>query len=305
MNKRQKISLGILFILIVLFLVTKMRNNVEKRVIFFKADSTDVAAIEISNIKDTIRITKTLNAWRFAAPKEFPVSERQIKSFFEKALPAKASLLPISESEESFDTYHVSNSLGSWLKLYDKDDQILDVVILGKSSFPNTTPVRRPNENKVYQLEENLSYLITPKEELWREKTILQIEENNIKKISVIYTNNAYELTSTDSVWLYTDSKSSLNVDQYNEVLSSMLSALSKITVSNFINDNYLEYEQKLLSPDLEIGIELYNGSSSHMRIALDKNSKYVLQLNGNTKYLYSIYKNWIDKFTKEAMDFK
>ena len=305
MNKKQKMYIGILVVLVIVFLITKMGNNVEKRINFFQVDSTKIKTIEISNIKDTLRLSKENEIWKIVYPFENDTNEYQINSIFSKVLNVKTSNLPISENENSFDTYKVTNSQGTWIKFIDENDKVLDEAIIGKSSSSKTTPARRPDETKIYNLENNINYIITANTDNWREKTILEIEENNISKISVISDIYAYELSLSDSLWHYVDDKNTLGVDFNNKTLRDILSTLSKFTVNGFIDDRYEDYKEKLNFPNLEIGIELFDGSTHYLRIAMDKDPKYVLQFDNNKIFLYSVYKDLVDKFTKEAMDFK
>ena len=305
MNKKQKIYIGILVVLVIVFLITKMGNNVEKRINFFQVDSTKIKTIEISNIKDTLRLSKENDIWKIVYPFENDANEYQIKNIFSKVLKVKTSNLPISESESSFDTYKVTNSQGTWIKFIDENKNVLDEAIIGKSSSSKTTPVRRPDKAKIFKLEDNINYIITANTDYWREKTILEIEENNISKISVICDKYAYELSPSDSLWHYTDNNNTLGVNFNNKTLRDILSTLSKLTVNGFVDNKYEEYKEKLNFPNLEIGIKLFDGQTHYLRVSIDKDPKYVLQLDNDKYFLYSVYSDWIEKFTKEAMDFK
>ena len=305
MNKKQKIYIAILVVLVIGFIITKMNNNVEKRIRFFQADSAKIRTIEISNIKDTLRLSKQNETWKIVFPFENEVNEYQIKNIFSKVLNVKTSNLPISESESSFDTYKVTNSQGTLVKFLDENNNMLDAAIIGKSSSSKTTPARRPDDNKIFKLEENINSAVTTNTDNWREKTLFEIEEYNIAKISILGDINAYELTPSDSVWYYTNGKSNLSVSLNNPTLREILSTLTKLTVNGFIDNKYEAYKEKLTFPNLEIGIELLDGSNHYIRIAMDKDPKYVLQFNNDKKFLYLVYQDWVDKFTKEAMDFK
>lgn len=305
MNKRQKLYIGILVVLVIVFLITKMGNNVERRIRFFQADSAQIKTIEISNIKDTLRISTDNDEWILVYPFEYPTNEYQINNIFSKVLNVKTSNLPISENKSSFDTYKVTNSQGTLIKFLDDNNNVLDEAIIGKSSSSKTTPARRPDETKIFKLEENLNYIITTNTDNWRKKTILEIEEDSISKISILCDENAYELTPSDSLWHYADDKNTLGVDLNNKTLRDILSTLSMLTVNGFVNNQFEEYKEKLTSPTLEIGIELFDGSMHYLKIAMDKDPKYILQFDNNKIFLYSVYQDWVDKFTKEAMDFK
>lgn len=305
MNKKQKIYITILVVLVIGFIITKMNDNVEKRIRFFQADSAKIRTIEISNIKDTLRLSKQNETWKIVFPFENEVNEYQIKNIFSKVLNVKTSNLPISESEDSYNTYKVTNSQGTLVKFLDENNNVLDEAIIGKSSSSKTTPARRPDDNKIFKLEENINYVVTTNTDNWREKILFEIEEYNITKISILSDINAYELTPSDSVWNYTDGKSNLSVSLSNQTLREILSELNKLTVNGFIDNNYEEYKEKLTFPSLEIGIELLDGSNHYLRTAMDKDPKYVLQFDNDKNFLYSVYQDWVDKFTKEAMDFK
>ena len=183
MNKKQTIYIGILVVLVILFLITKMGNNVEKRINFFHADSAKIKTIEISNIKDTLRLSKKNDEWMLIYPFEYPTNKFQINNIFSKVFNVKTSNLPISESESSFDTYKVTNSQGTWIKFLDENNNVLDEAIIGKSSSSKTTPVRRPDDNKIYKLEDNINYIISVNSDSWRKKTILEIEEYNFSPV--------------------------------------------------------------------------------------------------------------------------
>ena len=305
MSKKQKTYIGILVVLVIAFLITKIDNNVEKRIQFFQADSAKIASIEISNIKDTLKISKLNGIWKIVSPFEKEANEYQIQNIFTKVLNVKASNLPISENEDSFNAYRVTSSQGTLLRFLDKNDNMLDEVIVGKSSSSKTTPVRRPNENKIFKLEENINYIVTTNTDDWREKTILEIEDYNISKISVLSEISAYELTPSDSVWNYADGKSSLIVSLNNKALLDVLTKLTQLKVNGFVNYEYEVYKEKLAMPSIEIGIEILDGSNHYVRLAMDKDPKYVMQLDNNEEFLYSVYQDWVDIFTKEAMDFK
>ncbi len=305
MNKRQKLYIGILVVLVIVFLITKMGNNVEQRIRFFQADSAQIKTIEISNIKDTLRLSKENDSWKIVYPFENQINKYQINNIFSKVLNVTTSNLPISENESSFDTYKVNSSQGTLIKFFDENNKVLDEAIIGKSSSGNSTPARRPNDVRIFKLEENLNYIITTNTNDWREKTILEIEDYNITKISVLSDINAYELTSADSVWFYTDRKSNLTVDLNNSSLVDILDKLTLLKVNGFVDNRFTEYKEKLDFPSLEIGIDLLDVSNHYIRLAIDKEPKYIMQFDNDENFLYSVYQDWVEKFTKEAIDFK
>ncbi len=305
MSKKHKIYLAVLAVVVILFLVTKLNDKTERKISFFEVDSAKIECIEITTIEDTLRLVKKDNSWFMEYPIECPASPNKIERFFEKVLSIKTSNLPISEQESSFETYNLTDSLSTIIKLYGKDDKLLDVSMIGKSSSYSNTPARKQGKNKIYRLEENIAYDIKTESSNWRKREVLELEKEQIAKISVIYENIGYELTATDTLWQFEDGENSVSIQHDNPALRTILNSLSKVNVSQFIDEDIENYLIKLQNPTLEIGINLYDESKYYLRAALSDDNKYVLQVNNETEHLYTINENWLKKFRKQAEDFR
>ena len=305
MNKKQKISIVVLAVLIILFMITKLNDKTERRISFFDVDSIQVQKIEIITAGDTLLLAKSSSGWMLSYPIEYPISLRKMEQFFEDVLKAETSNLPISEEEGSFETYKLTDSLATTLKIYGKNDKLLDHSLVGKSSSYNNSPARKQGSNKIFRLEKNIaSYLKTdPKQ--WRKREVLELDKEQIAKISILYKDTGYELTATDTLWQYEDGEESITVQHNNAALRTILNSLSKVNVTDFIDEEIDANLFKLHNPALEIGINMYDGRKYYLRAAKDEDNKYLLQVNNDTEHLYTIYENWLNKFQKKAEDFK
>jgi len=59
MNKKNLIPIIVLALLIIVFVITKLNDKTERRINFFRFDSTQVYAIEISSTEDTLKLVKS------------------------------------------------------------------------------------------------------------------------------------------------------------------------------------------------------------------------------------------------------
>jgi len=304
MNKKQKISIVILAVLIILFMITKLNDKTERRISFFDVDSVQVDKIEIVAIGDTLLLVKSSIGWMLSHPIEYPVNPYKMKQFFEDVLKVETSNLPISEEEGSFETYKLTDSLATILKIYGKNDKLLDHSLVGKSSSYNNSPARKQGNNKIFRLEKNITNYLKTDPKQWRKREVLELDKKQIAKISILYEDTGYELTATDTLWQYEDGEESITIQHSNPALGTILNSVVKVNVTDFIDKEIDIYLAKLQNPTLEVGINTYNGNKYYLRAALDDESKYVLQVNNETDHLYLVYKSWVNKFMKTAEDF-
>ena len=304
MNKKQKLSIVVLVILIILFMITKLNDKTERRISFFDVDSIQVEKIEIIAAGDTLLLAKSSTGWMLSHPVEYPISPRKMEQFFKDVLKVETSNLPISEEESSFETYKLTDSLATTLKIYGKNDKLLDHSLVGKSSSYNNSPARKQGGNKIFRLEKNITNILRTDPKQWRKREVLELDKEQIAKISILYEDTGYELTATDTLWQYDDGEESINIQYNNPALRTILNSLGKVNVTDYIDVDIDGFLSKLQNPALEIGISMYDGSNYYLRAAQEDENKYILQVNNDTEHLYKVYKSWLQKFEKTNEDF-
>jgi len=305
MNKKNLTALIILVVLIIAYLLTRLNNKTEKTISFFDIDSVKIAKIEISTSQDTLKLAKTDGKWMIDYPVKYEPDENKIGDIFKKVLKAETSSIPISESTKSFVTYNVTDSLGTKIVFFDKDGKVLSSAIVGKSSNYNTSPVRRPDENAIYLLKNNIGYTIKPHLDSWRNRYLVNFDQKNLSKVFVSYKDDNYTLTATDSLWQYDDEKESFPVKEKNRALQSILSSVTKIRITKFIDNEYEKYASAFEKPIMELTIEDFDNNSWHLKFIKGEDKKVIIQKNDETAHLFVVYENWIKKFQKKATDFK
>ncbi len=304
MNKKNLISIIVLVILLILFIYTKVNNHTEKKINFFKADSTSVFKVVFSSKDDTLIVVKNGNEWRLDYPVKYKIQEHKVKDIY-SMLDATTSNLPISESKEKLDKYNVSDSLGYRVQIYNKSGKLIDDVIIGKSHNYSFCNGRKYNSNKVYQLEKNIYWQIKPEAKLWRDKTIYKTKDDNIAGIKVKIKDKDYSLSLKDTVWVYAKGKKTFDVKKNNSKLKSMIRTLSNFTAADFIDNDFDKYKEKFDKPYAQIEVTLADGDKVLFTVIEDDKSKYIMMKDDNKTTLFKVYKSYIDKFDRESKDFK
>jgi len=305
MNKKNLISIGVLAVLVILFIVTKMDSNTERIIRFFEADSAEVTGFKLQTINDTITIANVGDVWMITNPVKYPATTSKVDGLFERVLKAETSSEPVSVEPSSKQKYNITDSLGTIFTVYGKNDDVLDEVVIGKSATGSNTPIRKRDSNKIYRLEANLSYNIKADLMSWRKREIAKIDPAAISKISVIYGDVGYEMVASDSMWSYMDGKSELSLELDNSVIGSLTNSLRNVVASDFYDTDKELYLEMLQNPVMEIAVSLKDGENVYFKLANSEEDKLVMQMNNSNEYLYQIRDSWINSFQKSAADFK
>jgi len=305
MNKQNRLYLIILAVLAVIFVISKMDTKKEKRFNFFTADSNTVARIEITLDADTLHLVKQGTDWKIEYPVVWDMQAGKMDKIYETVLTAETSSIPVSENEASLEKYSLVDSLATHFKTIGKDGEVLDNVLIGKSSNYTSTPVRKVGSNKVYSLESNISSALKPTLASWRKREIIDVVPEQITKIMVKTDDNNYTLEMADSLWLYTDEKDSFSVTDDNAALKGIINSFKRFAASDFVDGEYDKYADALSLPVVELGIEMWSGESYYFRYIPYEEKKYLLQLNDDTETLYVQYESNMNKFVKLQEDFQ
>ncbi len=305
MNKKTLVYLLVLVVLAAIFFISKIDTKKEKRFNFFVADSNSVARMEIISQTDTLFLAKEGEEWKIVAPVIWKLQDGKIKKIMESVLTAETSSIPVSENLASLEKYELTDSLATHFKTIDGSSNVLDDVLVGKSSNSNVTPVRKIDSNKVYLLETNIGYNIKPTLNSFRRREIIEIDPEQITKFMVVSDEATYTLTQSDTLWEYVDEKESFTVPNDNATLKSIKTSFNRFAATDFVDGKFDIYADALANPTLELGLEMWNGDTYYLRYAPYEEKKYIVQLNNDTDALYIQYESSFKKFQKKAEEFK
>jgi len=305
MNKKNLIPIIVLVVLVIAYIIIKTNDNVEKRFQFFGVDSVDITGFELISKEDTLRLSKTETGWLINYPVEYPPAKSKIQDLFSKVITAETSNIPISESDNAFETFNLTDSLGTIIKIIGKNDKTLSEAIVGRSSNYNYSNARYYNDNKIYQLTSNITYNLSPKLTTWRQKEIIEVNEEDIAQIEVSFNDTLYTITPTDTLWLYQGQGQEFAIQENNGALKGILNNAKRLRASSFIDDEYDKYAAGFSSPVLSLKVRLFNNDEILCTFSDFEENKYLIKRNEETATLFVVYGHMVKNFKKPASEFK
>jgi hypothetical protein len=150
-----------------------------------KIDSDKVTRIKIHNKDGDTELERTGSEWKLVKPVEFPANADLVQGLL-KALQELKLDDVISSNPANRGTYQV-DSTGTAVEVWTGDKQALSIVV-GKSTSDWThTFVRRTDKDEVYRADGVITYQFNRKPDDWRDKTILKLEDKDIRRIVLEY----------------------------------------------------------------------------------------------------------------------
>ena len=135
MNKKNIIALAILSILLVIFFLTKGRENIEKRSGVFNFKHADVSRIQIIQpYSDSLEVAQQNKVWTILHPRYVSAKESQIKRFFDEFLTLTVSHNSISDTPDRQAFYQVDEQSATRISVFGKKDKLLRTVYYGRNN---------------------------------------------------------------------------------------------------------------------------------------------------------------------------
>ncbi len=297
MNKNNIILIIVLIALVIVFFALRQaKDQTERRISFFSIDLDKLGAVEISTARDTLRLASVDFQWSIEKPFLFPVNNNRMDRFFNEVLPVQTSSIAVSENKDAYEDYQVTEEKGTLVTLYDKNNNILDSAIVGQTR--GFAYARRPADNRIYQLYDNISTVIRPTLNPWRSNEVVSIPSSHIKNVQISYEGNDYELAATDTVWTYSNANTSFEVEDSNQALTNILSTLGKLESFTFIDFKFDEYAEHFAEPRLSVTINKTNNTSTYLVFAAEADDRYLLMKDNIQDHLYRTNAEVLNKFT-------
>ena len=288
MNKKNIIALAILSILLVIFFLSKGRENIEKRSGVFNFKHAEISRIQIIQpYSDSLEVAQENKVWTILHPRYVSAKASQIQRFFDEFLSLTISNNSISDSPDRQTFYQVDEQSATRISIFGKKDKLLRTVYYGRNSQnPQIAYIRLKNDNNIYQIN-NIYHVINPSLSSWREDRIITFTQSEIMKIQT----STYELSNETGMWMVTN-KSNGEVGQItptNNEFTRIMNSITELRTSIFFDDVFDEHEENLSTPALEIMITLTDGDLVYLRLAQNDANSYILQKNETTETLYRL----------------
>ncbi len=252
-NKILSITFGVLLVLYLVTQFTGGKGNERN----FRTDlvAMDTAAVNriVLNPKEgeAVTFTEENSAWQVSqGDKTAQADQQAVQSLLGTLLQLEPQRLA-ARSEEKWNTFEVTDSLGSQVQAYNGKNLLADVYV-GKFSLQQmpqqpmqpgmppmqqqrpkaTSYVRLADEAEVYAVDGFLTTSFNRQFNSWRDRNFLQLEKENISRISFQYpADSSFTLALTDSIWTIKGTTAdSAQTAQY-------LNQIARLTSSDFADD--------------------------------------------------------------------
>ena len=179
MNNKLKIGIAALIILVGLFFINQnnQKSYTSQSTSLFSISENDVKKILIQANQEAIELIKVDTTWSISGNDTLVVKDRSISQFFDKVLNLKLETL-MTTKQEKWETYNISDSLGTHLALVGWNDETVGYYVFGRSNSDYARCyVRTDQSSDVYLTNENIVYSLQTSPTYWGEKPVESIPE--------------------------------------------------------------------------------------------------------------------------------
>jgi len=306
MKRNNIILLAFLAVLIVVFMLSKCKDNIEKRQPMFSLKQADIQKFEIISTTDTLIVAMVDNVWMVTHPRTTPAKDTQLQKFFDEFLPLTISTLSVTDNPEKQALYGVDEDSATKVILYGKNDRQLSKAYVGTSTNnPQFSYIRAGSNSNIYQID-NVRAILATALNTWREDRIITLPPESVLAVTFARENDPFTISMESGFWTvapgqfpssggvaaeqtgWSESEPT-TIDPLNTSLSSYLNTLTSMRTSTVYYDSYEQYADKLANPALGIQITSSTKQIINLTIAQNDANSYVLQKDSDTSVIYRL----------------
>jgi len=299
----MKRSITLIVVLVVLlgiyWLVQSRRPVVSASRPFVEYDSAAVNLIRVETATDTVELRKEGDQWNLVVPLRFPAAQRTAQQAVGR-LREMEKLTLITNNPARYAEFQVNDSAG--VKVTIGQGNKLAVFYLGRTGpTGQTTYARLANSKEVWEIGGNQAATFKRKAKDWRDRTVTEFNQGDIRKITLRYPDQTLTLSLVDTVW-----KVDAGKEQFDGAkdlvgrLTGLLSRMSAVDFADTLGPNAFD------QPAFELVAELTSGQTVDLKLIPKdaEGSQYFLRKSGASAD-YVIYKSTANALMKKADDFK
>ena len=292
----------IVILLVVIYLIIK---NLEPRLEreegsgFANFTTTGVSKIEITSPDGENDVTlQREDIWEIIYPIEYTADPKAMERIFNTLADMKFETI-VSENPNKQDIFEVTEETGREIKVY-KDDTMVLHFFAGKTDPSRmNTYIREANSDKVYAVRGNFSYVFSRPVDQWRDKVIVEIQENDLQQLEVTWSDTTVVYTLIDTLWSIVQDDEYM--ERHQDKLYSITKAFSPLRASGFQDE---PLELKWTMPDMILNIHALSGSEYVCRFIKKDDKQYYAKCD-DADQIYLISKYLVDRFKKKLSDYQ
>ncbi len=294
MKNKSTLMLGaVLLVLFIIFMITsyKPREITKGAVPLFGGEKPLIDKIELTNpTKGKVVLEKRNSIWYIIEPLEYKASNVTVEQTIEGLLNIIIDDPGISNREETFEKFGVSDSTGISLKVYSSGKLELDAIV-GKYTIDlGHTYARLAGSKNVALWRGIFSRQIDREVDDWRDKTIYSFNADDIMSVKVTEGKNIREITLSDTTWVYTENGKGKGIDQSNA--KNFVRLIATLSCDAFTDENDIPRAAEK-QPDIRVSFTVRNGDTHAFDVwspGEKDNERYLIrEVDGSM--LYRLYK--------------
>lgn len=223
----------------------------------------NIDSISISKGDDSVTLQKDGGVWKVG---EHKADSEKISSLFEDLKELDISG-PTSRNSENHEKFEVSEDKGIKLIFKQGDDETASYIIGKQAATYQTSYIRKSSEDQVFIADTNLRSLLPTEVNDWRDKTVVRVNREQVKKVEFDYVEEKFALAlQENNTWQITDNQDNATTTE-ESLINRFFNNLNPLTANGFVED--------------EEDVEQFNTATSTQVIRLkDDNDNTVTELS-------------------------
>jgi hypothetical protein len=278
MKKRNITLIITLIILIILayFVMEKPgERTVDSREKLIEIDSAKIDKIWVNTQYGEVELKLNNGEWTITKPISYKPNLFKINA----ALSQSADMQIINEATSKPGRHSVYgvDSAAVQVKLYQGAKQKAHLLIGNMGSQPMETFVRKFDDDNVYLVKGALTYIFNSPLKDWRDRTIIDLADEQVNEVKITYEKESYSLVLSDSVWRIGNSPA--NPEIVNRFLNSL----------KYLETDFFEDEAPEQLPPVSLSIEI-NGINLYIH-KIDEDRFYAKTSNSQQLFIILLSK--------------
>ncbi len=233
--KKNNIILLVIFVVFAIIAVWLLQKPGELSVsasdsgVLVKLDSAKINKIEVKSRFSSFEVEKKNGKWMLTKPVNYLADQNHIN--YVLSLCSNMKIENSVSSNPKKQSLFMVDSNGANVKFYESGKLKADIIVGKQGDGYQNTYVRKNNSNDVVLVKGALTFLFYTPVRMWRDRTITDLNKNNINKVSFQYPKKEYILQKQDSLW-------TLNGKDYAVgKAKDLVRKLSHLTADDFLDN--------------------------------------------------------------------
>ncbi len=274
MKKNTYLLIGI-FAVLVLAAIILMNRPGERNIsadnsqFLFAIDSVSVDKVVLQSPLSTVTLVKKGSEWFLSEPVEYRADQSSVTLLIHQSKNLDAKEI-VSNNPDKRSIFQV-DSTGTLVRIFQNGQEHAAFVVGKTGQSYAETYVRKAESNEVNVVKGALSRLFNKPVKDWRDKTVLTMPRETIRKISYQYSGEGFTLIFKDSLWMLGNDKA-----KAGEV-TSLLGVLSNVQADDFIDSP--------LTPAPKITATVSVGDSQIRLAEIKDKDRYYVQTSNSPQW--------------------